>query len=121
VSDITVQQKTVCKRCCTLEHFNADEVTHSYTSYVRAPTSAPYKFSSQRVNKLRILPIRKIQKLLILQLNVARLRPNIGFLLILHAAIEIYETQVTKTDTLFNGVSMRNTRSKVSLHLHSRQ
>lgn len=50
--------------------------------------------SSKRIHKLRILPIRQIQPLLILQLDILRLSPQQRFLRVLSLAVPVDEQHV---------------------------
>jgi hypothetical protein len=69
-----------------------------YSSYhILSPIiSHPY-LRSQRIHKLRILPIRQIQPLLVLELHILRLSPQNSFLGILPPAIPVDEQHVHET------------------------
>lgn len=57
------------------------------------------KTSSQRIYKLRVLPIGQIQPLLVLKLDIRRSSTNKCFLRVLPSAIPVDEQHVQQTDT----------------------
>jgi len=61
------------------------------------PLTIPARMSSQSIHKLRVLPVCQVQPLLVLKLDVRRVRPNESFLRILTTAIPVDEQHVQQT------------------------
>lgn len=75
--------------------------TSSFPSaQIKATCSTPrsahslHQATSKRIHKLRILPIRQIQPLLVLQLHILRLRSQQHFLRVLSLAVPVDEQHV---------------------------
>jgi hypothetical protein len=70
---------------------------HCRTLLITSTLTIPARMSSQSIHKLRVLPISQIQPLLVLKLNVRRIRTNESFLRILTTAIPVDEQHVQQT------------------------
>jgi hypothetical protein len=68
-----------------------------HSNHVYIQSIFHHQLRSQRIHKLRILPIRQVQPLLVLELHILRLRSQNSFLGILPPAIPVDEQHVHET------------------------